>query len=61
MRPGEAGDRADRAGVQPGLEAEAAAPDAGPPMPAVPTVGEAILTSVENRGVTPVRRRASLC
>jgi len=33
-------------------------PDAGPPMPAVPTVGEAMLTSVELGGVTPVRRRA---
>lgn len=31
---------------------------AGPPMPAVPTVGEAMLTSVELGGVTPVRRRA---
>ncbi len=32
--------------------------EAGPPLPAVPTVGEAMLTSVEAGGVAPVRRRA---
>ncbi|GAB5497099.1 MAG: hypothetical protein Phyf2KO_21790 [Phycisphaerales bacterium] len=32
--------------------------EAGPPVPSVPTVGEAMLTSVEAGGVAPVRRRA---
>lgn len=59
MRPGEALVIVPiEPGFDPELEAEAAAPDAGPPMPAVPTVGEAMLTSVELGGVTPVRRRA---
>ena len=49
--------------VEPGFEpesvlADARGEDAGPPVPAVPTVGEAMLTSVELGGVTPVRRRA---
>lgn len=33
-------------------------PEPGPPTPAVPTIGEAMLTSVESGGVTPVHRRA---
>lgn len=40
------------------LEGAAPAADAGPPAPAIPTVGEAMLTSVELGGVVPVRRRA---
>ena len=60
MQPGEA---LVLVPVQPGFDPESvlgAEPkvDAGPPVPAVPTVGEAMLTSVELGGVTPVRRRA---
>ncbi len=60
MQPGEAlvlvpiGPGFDHASA---LEAEEA-PNAGPPVPAVPTVGEAMLTSVELGGVATVRRRA---
>jgi hypothetical protein len=39
-------------------EAEVEIKEAGPPVPAVPTIGEAMLTSVELGGVAPVRRRA---
>ena len=41
-------------------EDQDAAVFAGPPVSAVPTVGEAMLTSVELGGVSPVRRRAIL-
>lgn len=49
--------------VGPGFDPEvvlggAERPQPGPPMPAVPTVGEAMLTSVESGGVVMVRRRA---
>jgi len=39
-------------------EAEPVAPEEGPPITAIPTIGEAMLTSVEFGGVSPVRRRA---
>ncbi|PHQ81843.1 MAG: hypothetical protein COB69_03550 [Phycisphaera sp.] len=39
-------------------EAEPVAPEEGPPITAMPTIGEAMLTSVEFGGVSPVRRRA---
>lgn len=46
-------------GFDPGAVLEGEQPaDAGPPVPAMPTIGEAMLTSVELGGVTPVRRRA---
>lgn len=41
-------------------EAEPVVPEAGPPIPAMPTIGEAMLTSVEFGGISPVRRRAIL-
>ncbi|HED53810.1 MAG TPA: hypothetical protein ENJ00_06375 [Phycisphaerales bacterium] len=53
--------------VGPGFDAEAVLEEddpgrdemeVGPPIPATPTVGEAMLTSVELGGVMPVRRRA---
>lgn len=45
--------------IDPEVAAKADA-EPGPPAPTVPTVGEAMLTSVEAGGVVPVRRRAIL-
>ena len=60
MQPGEAlvlvpvGPSFDASAVLESAEGDAV----GPPVPAAPTVGEAMLTSVELGGVVPVRRRA---